>query len=75
MTDAEIESMLSIFDELRINRNPRPFCVTRFLGELPELTLRWDDLELIRNNCDRARLDFDQSLEIDWLVNTLVTTN
>lgn len=75
MTDSEVEYLLAIFAQLRINRNPRPNCNFRLPGFPPsgEIFHRWDDLELLLWDCDRPRLDPEQGGEISTFLRSLAT--
>ncbi|MBU0719703.1 MAG: hypothetical protein KJ749_15775 [Planctomycetes bacterium] len=68
MTESEVEGMLELFGELRINLHPQPFCAFPVLGDFPpeslELVYRWNDFELVSYDCDRARLDWLQAGDI-----------
>ena len=75
MTDSEVERMLAAFGELHINLHPQPFCIIPMAGSpTGEFVYRWDDLELVRTDCDRARLDWRQVGVIHRFLNSLVTT-
>lgn len=66
LTPSEIEQFIEISSELRINRNPRPYCVIPVAGldMSGDYFLTWDNLELVLSDCDRSRLDPDQVFEI-----------
>jgi len=73
LTESEINRMLTLFAELRTNMHPRPFCNLPLAGDiLGEIFVRWDDFELVTNDCDRARLDFRQVFSIGLFLDSLV---
>lgn len=81
MSESEVESILAVFKGLRMNRSPWPFCLIGVPGvpALPgsgfflyDAHFRWDDFELIINNCDRARLHPSDALSIRLFLESLV---
>ena len=79
MTESEVERMLAWFGELHINLHPRPFCTIPMAGggsgerSGGDVFFRWDDLELVTGDCDRARLDWGQAGGIQLFLKSLVT--
>lgn len=73
MTESEVERMLALFSELRINLHPRPFCTLfTFSPSITELSILWDDFELVVVDCDQARIDWKQSHQITFFLQSLI---
>ncbi len=72
LTEQEAEYMLALFDELHINLHPQPFCTIPRLGSMSgETVFRWDDFELVEEDCDRARLDWGDARDIHYFLSSL----
>lgn len=75
MNESEMNAMLTLFADLSINRHPQPFCyhpALRGLNSGAEVILRWDETELVINDCDRARIDFRDGRQIGNFLDSLV---
>ncbi|MBU0507307.1 hypothetical protein KKH27_00530 [bacterium] len=79
MAESEVEDMIALFSELYINLHPSPFCKFPLMGGgnpnisvSGEAFFRWDDFELVNNDCDRERLDFHQGGHIIGFLRTLL---
>ncbi|MCO6436344.1 MAG: hypothetical protein J5J06_04570 [Phycisphaerae bacterium] len=73
MTSEEAEHFLVLSRELHISRHPWPYCnIPVQIAPKYEVFLRWDELELVFINCDRARLDEGQVDAIERFLNTLL---
>lgn len=72
MTMEEAQRFLELSRELAINRHPWPFCdIPTSIGLIHEAFFRWDELELVLIDCDRARLEGADVDSVERFLNTL----